>query len=181
MTAKSSEIEHQGMPVASGARDAKPSPPIDRSPKARTARSNSLVLGCLTALRLAGCVAWRQNNIPVPLGNGRFRRASVQPGIPDILACAPGGRLVAVECKSGTGRLSEGQRLFLTQLVECGALVAVIHRIEDMVELTARAERFGWSAPAATRDNDLRAILNAFQARKPKTKPEDGSQGQETE
>lgn len=56
-------------------------------------------------------------------------------GIPDILACwPPYGRLVAVEVKTGTARLSTEQEEEMAGLALAGAVCVVAHEVEDVEE-----------------------------------------------
>jgi len=52
---------------------------------------------------------------------------SLDPKVDFIGALHPNGRLVAFDCKSGTGVLTKQQRTFLTHLTRAGALAFVYH------------------------------------------------------
>src|SRR5204863_371322 len=73
--------------------------------------------------------AWRNNSGGFALGTGkarRFVRAGLT-GSADILGVLPGsGKLLAVECKSATGRLSESQRAFLDRVNAAGGVALVV-------------------------------------------------------
>ncbi|HXG68636.1 MAG TPA: VRR-NUC domain-containing protein [Blastocatellia bacterium] len=53
-------------------------------------------------------------------GNLRQRKASAV-GWPDITACLPGGRMLAIEVKSARGRLRAAQKVVLERLQQQGA------------------------------------------------------------
>lgn len=63
------------------------------------------------------------------VAGGAFQR----PGVPDILACwPPTGRLVAVEVKTGRGKLTEKQREELGALALGGAVCVVAASVDDL-------------------------------------------------
>lgn len=54
-------------------------------------------------------------------------------GTPDILACVPpSGRLVAVECKTGAGRLSRAQQRERSGLENAGAVYCLARSLDDL-------------------------------------------------
>lgn len=53
-------------------------------------------------------------------------------GVADILGCLPGGRLLAIEVKSSTGRLSPEQRAFLDEIAGLGGLAFMARSIDDV-------------------------------------------------
>ena len=91
--------------------------------------------------RLGRCVFWRQNNMTnfdsrrkiflKPKGSG------YKHGVPDVLVCLPGGRMVCVECKSDVGRLSQGQKDFKALIEGCGAVYLVARGVTDLEPLFA--------------------------------------------
>lgn len=103
-------------------------------------------------LRLQPCVAkaWQNDSLPVvsiskrgPGGTitGRFRRrkTAFRPnGISDILGFLTrphGGRILALEVKSKTGRLSPDQHIFLTDVLTAGGIAGVVRSIEDVQKI----------------------------------------------
>lgn len=58
-------------------------------------------------------------------------------GLPDVLACYQ-GRLIAIECKSGRGRLRPAQEAELSALRRAGAICIVARSLEDVVEALER-------------------------------------------
>jgi hypothetical protein len=90
-----------------------------------------LVRGCIDLLGLMGVVAIRINNGSVKIGR-RFVRFTDTPGVSDILACLPGGRFLAVECKRGRNRPSPDQHRFLRLVHEAGGATAVVYSVDDL-------------------------------------------------
>jgi len=97
----------------------------------RTAHT-SLVRAVLELLRLRGLVAWQNNTGAVNIGR-RYVRFGAR-GLPDVLAVLPGGRLLALEVKTGGGRLTADQRAARDNLRAAGALV---WEVRDLGELDA--------------------------------------------
>lgn len=99
----------------------------------RSRAANSLVAGCMAYLMHRRIFAWRQNNAPVPVRRGSqivALRPVMRKGVPDILGVlAPGGRLLAVECKHGSGRLSDDQREFRDEVERAGGLYVEAHDV----------------------------------------------------
>ncbi|HXG66958.1 MAG TPA: VRR-NUC domain-containing protein [Blastocatellia bacterium] len=66
--------------------------------------------------------------------DGKLRRRKVSTeGWPDITACLPGGRLLAIEVKSARGRLRASQKFVLDKLRNQGALVVVAKDVEAVM------------------------------------------------
>lgn len=99
--------------------------------------ANALVTGCLTLLELNGVFCWRTNNAPSPVTRGgqvvAFRKVGMK-GVADILGVLPGGRLIAVECKYGSGRLSPEQKLFRDRVTKQGGLFVEARSVADVAE-----------------------------------------------
>lgn len=91
----------------------------------------ALVKACLQLLALRGIPSWRNNSGALAVGK-RFVRFG-HPGSSDILGIlAPGGRLLAVECKTATGRLSPAQRAFLDNVTRAGGLALVVRDVAQL-------------------------------------------------
>ena len=71
-----------------------------------------IVNECLMALSEAGCLAWR-NDTGALKANGRLIRYGLCKGSSDIIAIAPDGAFVAVECKATKGRPTPEQTRFI--------------------------------------------------------------------
>jgi hypothetical protein len=55
-------------------------------------------------------------------------------GVADIIGLLPGGRFLAVECKSGRGRQSPAQRAFQAMVEESGGLYVLARGVEDLAK-----------------------------------------------
>ena len=103
----------------------------------RRSPANDLVNACLDALRLHGCVAWRANNVPVyDPKRGVYRKFNGRKGVADVLGVSAklGGRLIAVEAKSGSGKLSPDQRAFLADVEAAGGISIVARSVGDVLD-----------------------------------------------
>jgi len=87
-----------------------------------------------------GVRAWRNNTTGVFDPQKKcFRRFSGRKGISDILGIVPPtGRLIAVECKSGKGKLTPEQREFLADVTAAGGLAIVARSVDDVVKAMER-------------------------------------------
>jgi len=93
----------------------------------------AVVQACLEYLGIYGAFVWRNNtgslkdkiNRPVFFG---------KPGSSDILGLLPGGRFIAVECKSKKGKLSENQKDFLAEVERLGGLAIVARSVDDIMK-----------------------------------------------
>jgi len=123
-------------------------PTSSRSEAARAA--NALVKATIDLLKLKRMMPVRFNNQPVAqkvrgvlIG---YRSLNNRKGIPDVWAIAPGGRLVLIECKHGSGRVSSDQELFMDDAESSGALVLVIGDVKQLQDSIWLGERVGWGA-----------------------------------
>jgi penicillin-binding protein-related factor A (putative recombinase) len=55
------------------------------------------------------------------------------PGVPDLVGCYQ-GRLLAIEIKTPTGKLSPQQEYFLTKINEAGGVAFVARSVEDVID-----------------------------------------------
>ena len=81
---------------------------------------------------------FRVNNMPVwdkKLGIYRSMGEYSIKGVPDVLAVSRDGRMIGIEFKSKTGRLSADQFFFSQRLMDRGGEYHVIRSIEDIKEL----------------------------------------------
>ena len=100
-------------------------------------REAEIQRACLDWLRAHHIPAWRQNSrvFMVPGRGGRMRplRAGVK-GCADILGLLPPlGRLLAIEVKSPTGRVTPEQAEFLRVIAAAGGCALVVRSLEDLV------------------------------------------------
>lgn len=97
-----------------------------------------VVQGCQVALHDAGWVHWRsQSGSFRTVGGGWFRTGVV--GLADLCAIIPPcGRLLMVECKRESGRLSVAQSRFLDVAAKQGAFCVVIRDPDDLKWVISR-------------------------------------------
>ena len=84
---------------------------------------NAVVRSCLAILKVRGVYAFRVTNRAVKGKTGWFFHGTH--GISDILGVLPGGRIIAVECKTATGKTTPAQDLFLNEIAKKGGLTYV--------------------------------------------------------
>lgn len=90
----------------------------------------------LTWLKLNKIYAWSQYNGAIyDPKRGVFRAMSQHSkrGVSDILGILPGGRLLAIEVKSKTGRLSRWQVLFLDDVRRNGGVAFMARSVDDVI------------------------------------------------
>ncbi len=81
---------------------------------------------------------WRTNNQPVydpKIGGYRAMGEYALKGVADILAVDKTGRLIAIEVKTKTGRLSPDQFFFADRLTSRGGEYHVVRSLADIQEL----------------------------------------------
>lgn len=116
-----------------------PKPPPARLKLARSdPREAEILSSVLQALNFYPSVAWfvRCNSaagrLVFPDGTvSQFMRFGF-PGCPDILGMLKGGKLLAIEVKSPTGRVSEAQAAFLETVSAHGGLAFVARSVSDL-------------------------------------------------
>lgn len=107
--------------------------------KSKTKRKREeqiLLQGCLTYLKLRGCLVFRNNSgiIFLPRDNENSKRAiriGMQ-GASDIVGCFPDGRFLAVECKSRKGRITNCQKEFLDAVRARGGIALVVRSVDEL-------------------------------------------------
>lgn len=110
-------------------------------------KESAVLKDCLRYLiTVRGLLAWRANQIPVPLPGGKgFRKFAGRRGVSDILAILPAGRdplgeemppgrMLAVETKSDTGRLRPDQAVFLDAVNRSGGLGLVVRSVGELID-----------------------------------------------
>lgn len=106
-----------------------------RSQHTKWRSANSLTKAIVKYLTVHGHFAWRQNNIPVPLPDGKgYRSGSVYPGIADILGCTREGRALAIEVKVGKDTASEEQIRFIENFTARGGVAFVARSLDDVIK-----------------------------------------------
>ena len=93
-----------------------------------------IVNECLMALSEAGCLAWR-NDTGALKTNGRLIRYGLCKGSSDIIAIAPDGVFVAVECKTAKGRPTPEQTRFIQAIRAKGGRAGIARSGADAVAI----------------------------------------------
>ena len=88
---------------------------------------------CLQYLAARGIFAWRQNTAGVYDPKKDSYRFPGLRGVADILGCLPDGRLLAVEVKTPTGKVSPHQQRFLERITESGGLGTCVRSVDELV------------------------------------------------
>jgi hypothetical protein len=91
---------------------------------------NELVAACCELLSWSRVFFYRNNSGAYKAPHGSFIRFGT-PGSPDIVAVIH-GMYVGFECKMGSGRLNENQKIFKQALEQAGGKYFEIHKPEDM-------------------------------------------------
>ena len=86
----------------------------------------------------AGGYVWRAASVGVFDTKQMHFRAAAKKGVSDVLACFK-GRLIAVEIKIGTDRLSEEQEGFMRNVEHAGGVAIVATDIESFKAEWAKA------------------------------------------
>ena len=102
---------------------------------------SQILSGCLRYLNRAGIFHWRNNVGAVRVSMNRWVSFGLK-GSSDILAVLPpAGRILCIECKSKTGRLSPEQEQFIGDITRLGGLAVVVR---DWRELDTVLRREGF-------------------------------------
>ena len=96
-------------------------------------REGAIVQACLDYLNIYGAYVWRNNTGALKAKDERLVRFG-KPGSSDILGIMPGGRFIAVECKSENGKLSDKQKAFLEEVERLGGLAIVAKSVDDVID-----------------------------------------------
>lgn len=75
--------------------------------------------------------AWRQNTGAFR-ADKRFIRMGF-PGISDIIGILPDGRFLAIEVKSPKGKLTEYQKVFLSEIKANGGVAIIARSLHDVI------------------------------------------------
>lgn len=109
---------------------------ISNQKKKYKREESQLVKACIQYLTLKGYLPIRNNSGMIILNENKKRAIKMgTPGSPDIIACEPGGKFVAIECKSKTGRISKAQINFLNKVKQLGGKSFVIKSIDELITL----------------------------------------------
>lgn len=109
-------------------------------------RENPVVTSCSRLLELRG-MPWMRNNsrtVQMPGRGGRPRPVFFgKPGWPDLIAVAPDGRFIGIECKApelrllgrrklAAGKLSDLQKAVHRQLLASNAIMLTVHSAVEL-------------------------------------------------
>lgn len=101
------------------------------------------VLACLKRLQSLGRVVWYAR-FNTAAGKLQYPGSKVSQymkfafvGCPDLLGQLPDGRLLAIEVKRPSGRVTEAQAAFLEKAEHYGALAFVARSVDDVLEAIA--------------------------------------------
>jgi hypothetical protein len=89
---------------------------------------------------IPNCLAWKNENVGVyDASKGVYRRLSRHrmKGISDILGIYY-GRMLCIEVKTETGRVSPEQKHFLEEMAKLGAIAFVARSLDDVLERLPR-------------------------------------------
>lgn len=102
----------------------------------------------MLALSEAGCTVWRnetagawvgrvihQSHGTVTIADARMIQAGLCVGGADIIGIEPGGRFLAVEVKSATGRARPEQIKFMDAVIKAGGIAGIARSVDDALEL----------------------------------------------
>jgi hypothetical protein len=119
----------------------KPAPKVSKPRKSKKASNphTELVNATCDFLLDQGYFVWQNKStgtfdpyrkyfLKVGYSHGRIK------GVPDILGVLPDGRLLAIEIKTGTGKLSPEQREFIRKAEIRGAIAFMARSLEDVVK-----------------------------------------------
>lgn len=95
------------------------------------AAHTSLVNACLWWCKAHGIKAHKHNSGATATARGGFVRYGFA-GCPDILGVLPGGKHMAVECKTGTGRLTPEQDEYRREVEALGAVFVLARDLEAL-------------------------------------------------
>lgn len=98
----------------------------------RSAAHTKLVAAVVHLLKLKRINHWK-NNVMAASIETRFVRSG-EAGLPDVIAIGTAGRLVGLECKTGTGKLSPKQLEWQAKFEASGALFVVVRSLHDVAE-----------------------------------------------
>ena len=100
--------------------------------EAELLRQILLAIGSRPDVRL-----WRKN-VGAAMSGGRFIRFGT-PGAADLLGLLQGGRFLAIEVKSATGRLTPEQRAWGEMVQRFGGTYLVVRSVEEAVSAVEEA------------------------------------------
>lgn len=73
--------------------------------------------------------------------DGRKMRAGLCRGASDLIGVGPGGRFLALEAKTGAGRCTDDQAMFLELVRKRGGIAGVFRSVDEAVLIVEEARR----------------------------------------
>lgn len=121
-----------------------PSPARSPRTKPQPGPESSILAAVFKFLSIHPSVGWvrRMNTGAMEIGSGASRRfvRFGFPGCSDILGQMRDGRLLAIEVKAATGRVSEHQERFLRAVANFGGVSGVARTLEDVEQILRAAQ-----------------------------------------
>lgn len=99
---------------------------------AKTQPEKILQKSILHFLQVKKFFVWENKTAATFNPNTGWRRFDGLRGVSDLLGILPRGRFLAIEVKTGKGRLTQAQKEFITEINERGGLAFVARSIEDV-------------------------------------------------
>jgi hypothetical protein len=96
--------------------------------------ANTLTNAVIAFLYKQGAFCWRQNTGGTYDASRGIRRMASKRGVSDVLCCFK-GRMIAIEIKIGTDRLSPEQEGFIANVRHAGGVAFVVKTIDDLERL----------------------------------------------
>lgn len=111
--------------------------PFSRTINRKKLSESELVRDCISYLKIKGYEVLRVNSGLVvldPQNSGRKRIIRLaKAGTSDIIACAPDGTFVAIECKTGKNKPTFHQRQFLQNIEKRGGIALIVRSVDDLI------------------------------------------------
>ena len=115
----------------------KPRDPTKPRRKSNHGAHSALVRSVVEAITASGGFAWTNSTGAMRTGERYVRFGS--PGAPDVLGVL-NGRSIAIEVKTGAGRLTDQQRAWAERHQRAGGLWAEVRSLDDAAPVLARAK-----------------------------------------
>lgn len=96
-------------------------------------KETAIVAGCIKALFILGCYAWRNNSGGFYDKTNRFVRFG-KTGSADIIGVMPSGRMICVEAKVLGNVQTLKQRLFQQEIESKGGLYLLVHSVDELMQ-----------------------------------------------
>ena len=113
-------------------------------------RETAIQNAILIALSQAGCTVWRnetagawvgrtihRDQSTITLAEPRMIKAGLCVGSADIVGVASGGRFLAIEVKTATGRTTKEQDNFLQAVRNAGGLAGVARSVDEALAIVS--------------------------------------------